>query len=153
MLFPIMIRYRLRPIDFRYKFIIKIRIIKFGMITQKCKFQRSNRLRIRYRFLFIFLLPPLLLLLIFLFLFRRERKLLHILCFIIRNNRRNFGGFLLFINKLKTHISHVVLWQGIIFYNILYVSVSMAIVKPIKDKINQNTNQKKNPHIYPRSFS
>src|SRR4051812_34011369 len=122
MLFPIMIRYRLRPIDFRYKFIIKIRIIKFGMITQKCKFQRSNRLRIRYRFLFLFLLPPLilllllflllllLLLLLFLFLFRRERKLLHIPCFIIRNNRRNLEEFILTINKNEIHISPIILW-------------------------------------------
>src|SRR3954451_4772369 len=139
MLFPIMIRYRLRPIDFRYKFIIKIRIIKFGMITQKCKFKRSNRLRIRYRFLFLFLLPPLLLLLLFLFLFSRERKLLHIPCFIIRNNRRNFGGFLPFINKVKIHISPVVLWQGIIFYNVLYVSVSMEIVNTIKITIMQDS--------------
>src|SRR3954469_4304285 len=109
MLFPIMIRYRLRPIDFRYRY-----IIKFGMIIKKCNFPRSNRLRIRYRFLFIFLLPPflllLLLLLLFLFLFRRERKLLHILCFIIRNNRRNFGGFLLFININEAHVSHIIFW-------------------------------------------
>src|SRR3954470_23240436 len=152
MLFPIMIRHRLRPIDIRYRY-----IIKFGMIIKKCNFPRSNRLRIRYRFLFIFLLPPflllLLLLLLFLFLFRRERKLLHILCFIIRNNRRNFGGFLLFINKLKTHISPVVLWQGIIFYNVLYVSVSMAIVNRINMTIMQDTIQIKNTHIYQRSFS
>src|SRR3954470_10925550 len=150
MLFPIMIRYRLRPIDFRYRY-----IIKFGMIIKKCNFSRSNRLRIRYRFLFLFLLPPLLLLLliIFIFLFRRERKLLHIPCFIIRNNRRNFGGFLLFINKLKTHISPVVLWQGIIFYNVLYVSLSMTIVNTIKIKIMQDTIHIKNTHIYQRSFS
>src|SRR3954454_9164133 len=140
MIFPIMIRYRLRPIDFRYKFIIKIRIIKFGMNMQKFKFQRSNRRRIRYRFLFLFLLPPLLLLLLrFLFLFRRERKLLHIPCFIIRNNRRNLGGFLPFINKVKTHISPVVLWQMIIFYNVLYVSVSIAIVNTIKMTIMQDS--------------
>src|SRR3954470_7307380 len=150
MLFPIMIRYRLRPIDFRYRY-----IIKFGMIIKKCNFSRSNRLRIRYRFLFLFLLPPLLLLilLLFLFLFRRERNLLHIPCFIIRNNRKNFGGFLLFINKLKTHISHVILWQGIIFYNVLYVSVSMAIVNTIKMTIMQETIQIKNTRIYQRIFS
>src|SRR3954469_18915942 len=132
MIFPIMIRYRLRPIDFRYRY-----IIKFGMIIKKCNFPRSNRLRITYRLLFLFLLPPLLILilLLFLFLFRRERKLLHIPCFIIRNNRRNFGGFLPFINKVKTHISPVILWQRIIFYNVLYVSVSMAIVNTIKKTI------------------
>src|SRR4051794_1559892 len=148
MLFPIMIRYRLRPIDFRYRY-----IIKFGMIIKKCNFPRSNRLRIRYRFLFLFLLPPLLLLLLrFLFLFRRERKLLHIPCFTIRNNRRNFGGSLPFINKVKTHISPVVPWQGIIFYNVLYASVSMAIVNTIKMKIKQDSIHIRNTHIYKRSF-
>jgi hypothetical protein len=27
-----------------------------------------------------------------------------------KNNRRNFGGFLLFISKNKTHISPVIFW-------------------------------------------
>jgi hypothetical protein len=61
----------------------------------------------RYRFLSPF--TPLLLLP----LFRRERlerKLLHIPWFLVTNNRGNFGGFLLFINKNKTHISPVIFW-------------------------------------------
>jgi hypothetical protein len=41
---------------------------------------------------------------------RFERELLHIPWFNDRNDRRNFGGFLLLINKNKTHISPVILW-------------------------------------------
>src|SRR3954453_13435665 len=138
-----MIKHRRRPIDFTNKLIINIRFIKFGMVIKKCNYPRSNRLRTRYHFLFLFLLPPLLLLLLlllrFLFLFRRERKLLHIPCFTIRNNRRNFGGFLPIINKVKTHISPVVTWQRIIFYNVLYVSVSTEIVNTIKMTIKQDS--------------
>jgi hypothetical protein len=55
--------------------------------------------------------PLLLLLLLLLHFFSRERlerKLLHITWFIDGNNRRNFGGFLLLINKNKTHISPVI---------------------------------------------
>jgi hypothetical protein len=64
-------------------------------------------LRGRYHFLSPF--TPLLLHL----LFRRERlkrKLLHITWFVDRNDRRNFGGFLLLINKNKTHISPIIIW-------------------------------------------
>jgi hypothetical protein len=60
----------------------------------------------RYRFLSPFTHPLLLLLLLTLF-FRRERlerKLLHIIWFTDKNNRRNFGGFLLFVNKIETKI-------------------------------------------------
>jgi hypothetical protein len=77
-------------------------------------------LRGRYRFLSPFT-PPLLLLLTTLF-FRRERlerHLLHIIWFTDRNNRRNFGGFLLSINKMETYIGPVIAWQNIMFYNIL----------------------------------
>jgi hypothetical protein len=57
----------------------------------------------------------LLLLLLYYFFFpslrgRLERKLLHIPWFIDRNDRRNFRGFLLFINKNKTHISPAIFW-------------------------------------------
>jgi hypothetical protein len=54
-----------------------------------------------------------LLLLLFFFFFRRERlerELLHIIWFIDRNNRRNFGGFLLFVNKMETQIRPVIFW-------------------------------------------
>jgi hypothetical protein len=71
-------------------------------------------LRGRYRFLSPFTpLLLLLLLLLILHFFRRERlerKLLHIIWFIDRNNRRNFGGFLLFINKIETQIRPVIIW-------------------------------------------
>jgi hypothetical protein len=63
-------------------------------------------LRGRYRFLSPFT-PPLLLLLLLTLFFRRERlerHLLHIIWFTNRNNRRNFGGFLLFVNKIETQI-------------------------------------------------
>jgi hypothetical protein len=42
--------------------------------------------------------------------FRRERHLLHIIWFTDRNNRRNFGGFLLSINKIETFVSPVIAW-------------------------------------------
>src|SRR5215216_3172251 len=96
-LFPIMIT----TIGNRHRNIIEFRLIK--------NYNRSNMLRGKYRFLSPFT-PPFLL---FLLLFRRERlerKLLHIPWFIVRENRRNFGGFLLFINKIKTHISPVIFW-------------------------------------------
>jgi hypothetical protein len=79
-------------------------------------------LRGRYRFLSPF---THLLLLLTLF-FRRERlerKLLHIIWFTDRNDRRNFGGFLLSINKMETYISPVIAWQNIMFYNILYLNI------------------------------
>jgi hypothetical protein len=95
-LFPIMIT----NIGNRHENIIKIRIIII--------YNRSNMLRGRYRFLSPFT-PLLLLLLTLLTLsFRRERlerHLLHIIWFTDRNNRRNFGGFLLFVNKMETSIS------------------------------------------------
>jgi hypothetical protein len=65
-------------------------------------------LRGRYCFL-----SPFTFLLLLLHFFRRERlerKLLHITCFIDGDNRRNFGGFLLLINKNKTHISPIIFW-------------------------------------------
>jgi hypothetical protein len=83
----------------RHRNIIEFRLIK--------NYNRSNVLRGRYHFLSPF--TPLLLLL----LFRRERlerKLIHIIWFVDRNDRRNFGGLLLLINKNKTHISHVIVW-------------------------------------------
>jgi hypothetical protein len=83
-------------------------IIEFRLIKN---YNRSNMLRERYRFLSPFTPPPLLLLLLLLLIFRRkrlERKLLHITWFGDRNDRRNFGGFLLLINKNKTHISSVI---------------------------------------------
>jgi hypothetical protein len=51
--------------------------------------------------------------------FRRERHLLHIIWFTDRNNRRNFGGFFLSINKIETSISPVIAWQNIMFCKIL----------------------------------
>src|SRR5215216_1936780 len=93
-IFPIMIT----TIGNRHRNIIEFRLIK--------NYNRSNMLRGKYRFLSPFT-PH------FLLLFRRERlerKLLHIPWFIVRDNRRNFGGFLLFINKTKTHISPVIFW-------------------------------------------
>jgi hypothetical protein len=64
-------------------------------------------LRGRYGFLSPF--TPLLLLLLLLTLFfrreRLERKLLPIIWwFIDKNDRRNFGGLLLFVNKIETKI-------------------------------------------------
>jgi hypothetical protein len=83
-------------------------------------------LRVRYHFLSPF--TPLLLLLLLLFRRERlERKLLHITWFVDRNDRRNFGGFLLLINKNITHISPVIVWQSLILYNVLYVSICEAI--------------------------
>jgi hypothetical protein len=91
----------------RHKNIIKFRFIK--------NYNRSNMLRGRYRFLSPF--TPLLLLLLLLLLltlfFRRERlerKLLHIIWFTDGNNRRNFGGFLLFINKIEAQIRPAIIW-------------------------------------------
>jgi hypothetical protein len=82
----------------RHKNIIKFRIIII--------YNRSNMLRERYRFLSPF--TPLLLLLLLLTLFfrreRLERKLLHIIWFTDRNDKRNFGEFLLFVNKIETKI-------------------------------------------------
>jgi hypothetical protein len=64
-------------------------------------------LRGRNRFLSPFT-PLLLVLLTLLTLsFRRERlerHLLHIIWFADRNNKRNLGGFLLFVNKIETKI-------------------------------------------------
>jgi hypothetical protein len=68
-------------------------------------------LRGRYRFLSPF--TPLLLLLLLTLFFRRERlerKLLHIIWFTDRNDKRNFGGFLLSINKMETQIRPVIFW-------------------------------------------
>jgi hypothetical protein len=91
-LFPITVT----NISNRHKNIIEFRLIK--------NYNRSNMIRERYRFLSPF--TPLLLLPL-LFFFRRERlerELLHIIWFIDRNDKRNFGGFLLFINKIETKI-------------------------------------------------
>jgi hypothetical protein len=81
--------------------IIKIRIIII--------YNRSDMLRGRYCFLSPF--TPLLLLLLLLTLLtlsfkreRLERHFLHIIWFADRNNRRYFGGFLLFVNKIETKI-------------------------------------------------
>jgi hypothetical protein len=82
----------------RHKNIIDFKLIK--------NYNRSNMIRGRYRFLSPFT-PPLLLLLHFFRKERLERKLLHIIWFIDRNDRRNFGGFLLFINKIETQIRPV----------------------------------------------
>src|SRR5215213_8875 len=85
----------------------KIIVLRFIIII----IIRSNILTVTYRYLihagicrYLFLfIPPLLLLrslLLLLFPFRRERlerKLIHITWFIIRNNRRNLGGYLSFI--------------------------------------------------------
>jgi hypothetical protein len=82
----------------RHGNIIKIRIIII--------YNRSNMLRGRYRFLSPFTLLLLLLTLLTLS-FRRERlerHFLHIIWFADRNNRRNFGGFILFVNKIETKI-------------------------------------------------
>jgi hypothetical protein len=76
-------------------------IIEFRFIKN---YNRSNMRRGRYRFFSPF--TPLLL-------FGRERlerKLLHITWFVDRNDRRNFGGFLLFVNENKTHIRLVIFW-------------------------------------------
>jgi hypothetical protein len=83
----------------RHKNIIEFRLIK--------NYNRSNMLRGRYHFLSPF--TPLLLL----HFFRREtleRKLLHIIWFFDRNVRGNFGGFLLFVNKIETQIRPVIFW-------------------------------------------
>jgi hypothetical protein len=72
-------------------------IIKFGIIII---YNSSNMLRGRYRFLSPFTLLPLLLLTLFFRRERLERKLLHIIWFTDRNDRRNFGGFLLALSKL-----------------------------------------------------
>jgi hypothetical protein len=67
-------------------------------------------IRGRYRFLSPFT-PPFLLLITLLFRRERlERKLLHIIWFTDRNDGRNFGGFLLFINKMETQIRPVIFW-------------------------------------------
>jgi hypothetical protein len=112
-------------------------------------------LRRRYRFLSPF--TPLLLLLNLLTLsFRRERlerHLLHIIWFADRNDRRNFGGFLLFVNKMETYISLVIAWQNIMFYNILYVSICAKIFNTIKMTTLQDANIFLNAYIYQRSFS
>jgi hypothetical protein len=78
----------------KHKNIIEFRLVK--------NYNRSNMLRGRYRFLSPF--TPLLLLTLFFRRERLERKLLHIIWFTDRNDRRNFGGFLLFINKIETKI-------------------------------------------------
>jgi hypothetical protein len=78
-------------------------IIEFKLIKN---YNRSNMLRGRYRFLSPF--TPSLLLLHFFRRERLERRLLHITWFIDGNKRRNFRGFLLLINKNKTHITPVI---------------------------------------------
>jgi hypothetical protein len=85
----------------RHRNIIEFRLIK--------NYNRSNMLRGRYRFLCPFT-PLILLLFPFFRRERLERKLLHIPWFIDINDRRNFGGFLLLINKNKTLIISVIFW-------------------------------------------
>jgi hypothetical protein len=109
-------------------------IIEFIFIKN---YNRGNMLRGRYCFLSPFT-PSLLLLLPFFMRERLERKLLHIPWLIVRNNRRNFGGFLLFINKNKTHISVVIGWQSLILYNVLYVTICVAIINTIKTTTMQD---------------
>jgi hypothetical protein len=141
-LFPIMIT----TIGNRHRNIIEFRLISKN-------YNRSNMLRGRYRFLSPFTLRLLLLLLL---LFKRERlemKLLHIPWFIDRNDRRNFGRFPLLINKNKTHISPVIVWQSLILYKVLYVSICVAMINTIKMATMQDAIYIKNTHIYQRSFS
>jgi hypothetical protein len=118
-------------------------------------YKRIKILRGRYHFLSPF--TPLLLLQTLLTLsFRRERlerHFLHIIWFADMNNRRNFGGFLLSINKIETSVSPVIAWQNIMFYNILYVSICEAIFSTIETTTTKGAININIIHVYQRNLS
>jgi hypothetical protein len=78
--------------------------------------------------------------------FRRERHLLHIIWL------KNFGGFLLSINKIETSMGPVIAWQNIMLYKILYVSICEAIFSTIEMTTTKGAINISIIHVYQRKL-